>query len=90
MTSKCNYVLVAEYRNIIDRLFRQAAVHYNSCVGNSERTSWRSTSIMMLEKMANIDCKRATERDRQNFLSARRRLQEQVNCVLASGEARYE
>ncbi len=86
MTSQCNCVLVAEYRNVIDRLFRQAVVHYNSCVGNSERASWRSTSIMMLEKMADIDCKRATERDRQNFLSARKRLQNQVNRVLESGE----
>lgn len=86
MALQCNYVLVAEYRNVIDRLFRQAVVHYNSCVGNSERASWRSTSIMMLEKMADINCKRATERDRQNFLSAKKRLQEQVNRVQVCGE----
>ncbi|EBZ0016707.1 hypothetical protein D5X65_24760 [Salmonella enterica subsp. enterica serovar Suberu] len=61
-------------------------VHYNACVGNAERASWRSQSIMALEITADINCKRATERDRRNFLSARKRLQERVNSVLASGE----
>ncbi|RKR53701.1 hypothetical protein C7387_3170 [Yokenella regensburgei] len=42
--------------------------------------------IEALEITADINCKRATERDRRNFLSARKRLQERVNCVLASGE----
>ncbi|EAA4447536.1 hypothetical protein EVG59_06825 [Salmonella enterica subsp. enterica serovar Dortmund] len=61
-------------------------VHYSACVGNDERASWRSQSIMALEITADINCKRATERDRRNFLSARQRLQERVNSVLASGE----
>lgn len=86
MTSKYTYLLVADYRNTIERLFRQAIVHYNACVGNAERASWRSQSIMALEITADINCKRATERDRRNFLSARKRLQERVNSVLASGE----
>ncbi|HBN6385694.1 TPA: hypothetical protein LZR17_003936 [Escherichia coli] len=60
--------------------------HYNTCVGNDERASWRSQSIVALEITADINCKRATERDRRNFLSARKRLQERVNSVLASGE----
>lgn len=86
MTSKYTYLLVADYRNTIERLFRQAIVHYNACVGNAERASWRSQSIMALEITADINCKRATERDRRNFLSARKHLQERVNSVLASGE----
>ncbi|EAB6416863.1 hypothetical protein PJ142_004374 [Salmonella enterica] len=86
MTSKYTYLPVADYRNTIERLFRQAIVHYNACVGNAERASWRSQSIMALEITADINCKRATERDRRNFLSARKRLQERVNSVLASGE----
>ncbi|EBI4610501.1 hypothetical protein CUR65_01580 [Salmonella enterica subsp. enterica serovar Legon] len=86
MTSKYTYLPVADYRNTIERLFRQAIVHYNACVGNAERASWRSQSIMALEITADINCKRATERDRRNFLSARERLQERVNSVLASGE----
>ncbi|AUS68551.1 hypothetical protein CXP54_22525 [Escherichia albertii] len=61
-------------------------VHYSACVGNDERASWRSQSIMALEITADINCKRATERDRRNFLSARKRLQERVNSVMASGE----
>ncbi|APV90911.1 hypothetical protein YN18_003864 [Salmonella enterica subsp. enterica] len=55
-------------------------------MNNEERASWRSQSIALLKITANLDCKRATEHDRQNFLSARTRLQEQVNRVLASGE----
>ncbi|EGE9172265.1 hypothetical protein IBL50_001012 [Salmonella enterica subsp. enterica serovar Nigeria] len=86
MTSKYTYLPVADYRNTIERLFRQAIVHYNACAGNAERASWRSQSIMALEITADINCKRATERDRRNFLSARKRLQERVNSVLASGE----
>ncbi|EEI6324772.1 hypothetical protein GWC41_04515 [Salmonella enterica subsp. enterica] len=86
MTSKYTYLPVADYRNTIERLFRQAIVHYNACVGNAERASWRSQSIMALEITADINCKRAAERDRRNFLSARKRLQERVNSVLASGE----
>lgn len=86
MTSKCTYLPVADYRNTTERLFRQAIVHYSACVGNDERPSWRSQSIMALEITADINCKRATERDRGNFLSARKRLQERVNSVLASGE----
>lgn len=86
MTSKYTYLPVADYRNTIERLFRQAIVHYNACVGNAERAFWRSQSIMALEITADINCKRATERDRRNFLSARERLQERVNSVLASGE----
>ncbi|HBI6863903.1 TPA: hypothetical protein K8E22_003585 [Enterobacter cloacae] len=86
MTSKYTYLPVADYRNTIERLFRQAIVHYNACVGNAERASWRSQSIMALEITADINCKRATERDRRNFLSARERLQKRVNSVLASGE----
>lgn len=86
MTSKYTYLLVADYRDTIERLFRQAIVHYSACVGNDERASWSSQSIMALEITADINCKRATERDRRNFLSARKRLQEQVNRVTASGE----
>ncbi len=86
MTSKYTYLPVADYRNTTEQLFRQAIVHYNACVGNDERASWRSQSIMALEITADINCKRATERDRQNFLSARKRLQERVNSALASGE----
>lgn len=79
-------VLVAEYRGAIDLLFTQAVTHYCSCVSNDERASWRSQSMVLLRITANIDCKRATEHDRQNFLSARTRLQEQVKRVQASGE----
>ncbi|HAH2694017.1 hypothetical protein A8M40_23560 [Escherichia coli] len=61
-------------------------VHYSACVRNDERASWRSQSILALEITADINCKRATERDRRKFLSARKRLQERVNSVLASGE----
>lgn len=86
MTSKYTYLPVADYRNATERLFRQAVVHYNACVGNDERASWRSQSIMALEITADINCKRATERDRRNFLSARERLQKRVNSVLTSGE----
>lgn len=86
MTSEYTYLPVADYRNTTERLFRQAIVHYNACVGNDERASWRSQSIMALEITADINCKRATERDQRNFLSARKRLQERVNNVLASGE----
>lgn len=86
MTSKYIYLPVADYRNTTERLFRQAIAHYNTCVGNDERASWRSQSIVALEITADINCKRATERDRRNFLSARKRLQERVNSVLASGE----
>ncbi len=86
MTSKYTFLPVADYRNTTERLFRQAIVHYNACVGNDERASWRSQSIMALEITADINCKRATERDRRNFLFARKRLQERVNSVLASGE----
>lgn len=86
MTSKYTYLPVADYRNTTERLFRQAIVHYNACVGNDERASWRSKSIMALEITADINCKCATEHDRRNFLSARQRLQERVNSVLASGE----
>ncbi|MCU7326324.1 hypothetical protein [Escherichia albertii] len=86
MTTKYTYLLVADYRNTTERLFRQAIVHYSACVGNDERASWRSQSIMALEITADINCKRATERDRRNFLSARKRLQERVNSVMASGE----
>ncbi|EAM2913172.1 hypothetical protein [Salmonella enterica] len=86
MTSKYTYLPVADYRNTTERLFRQAIVHYSACVGNDERASWRSQSIMALEITADINCKRATERDRRNFLSARERLQERINSLLASGE----
>lgn len=86
MTSKYTYLPVADYRNTTERLFRQAIVHYNACVGNDERASWRSQSIMALEITADINCKRATERDRRNFLSARKRLQNQVDRVLESGK----
>ncbi|EMP6172354.1 TPA: hypothetical protein ACGQPR_002457 [Citrobacter amalonaticus] len=86
MTSKYTYLPVADYRNTTERLFRQAIVHYSACVGNDERASWRSQSIMALEITEDINCKRATERDRRNFLSARKRLQERVNSVLSSGE----
>ncbi|HHO0851942.1 TPA: hypothetical protein ACRTOK_004308 [Escherichia coli] len=86
MTSKYTYLPVADYRNMTERLFRQAIVHYSACVGNDERASWRSQSIMALEITADINCKRATERDRRSFLSARKRLQERINSVLASGE----
>ncbi|EGT5655732.1 hypothetical protein JD793_001849 [Citrobacter braakii] len=55
-------------------------------MSNDERASWRSQSMVLLRITANIDCKRATEHDRQNFLSARTRLQEQVKRVQASGE----
>lgn len=79
-------VLVAEYRDTTDLLFTQAVTHYCSCVNNDERASWRSQSIALLKITANLDCKRATEHDRQNFLSARTRLQEQVKRVQASGE----
>ncbi|EDX3117043.1 hypothetical protein B6O77_004230 [Salmonella enterica subsp. enterica serovar Mississippi] len=86
MTSKYTYLPVADYRNTTERLFLQAIVHYSACVGNDERASWRSQSIMALEITADINCKRATERDRRNFLSARERLQERINSLLASGE----
>ncbi|HHA1945007.1 hypothetical protein M8S78_15735 [Enterobacter hormaechei] len=79
-------VLVAEYRDAVDLLFTQAVAHYCSCVNNDERASWRSQSIALLKITANLDCKRATEGDRQNFLAARTRLQEQVKRVQASGE----
>lgn len=86
MTSKYTYLPVADYRNTTELLFCQAIVHYSACVGNDERASWRSQSLMALEITPDINCKRATERDRRNFLSARKRLQERVNSVLASGE----
>lgn len=85
MTTK-QTVLVAEYRDVVDLLFTQAVTHYCSCVSDDERASWRSQSMALLKMTANIDCKRATERDRQNFLSARMRLQEQVKRVLTTGE----
>lgn len=85
MTTK-QTVLVAEYRDAIDLLFTQAVTHYCSCMSNDERASWRSQSMILLKITANLDCKRATESDRQNFLSARTRLQGQVKLVEASGE----
>lgn len=80
------FVLVAEYRNATDRMFTLANAHFCACVGDGERRSWRGSAQRHLAELENLDCKRASERDRRCFSHASRVLRERIAMVNEHGE----
>jgi hypothetical protein len=60
------WVLVADFRNGIERLFDQAIRHYFACVGNDERAAWRVVSLHELDEVIRLDCKRAKPADHEH------------------------
>jgi hypothetical protein len=63
-------VKVAELRSTYDRLFRQANVHYHSCVGASEVRNWQTVAKRVLEEALSLKCNRASEYDNDQMAQA--------------------
>ncbi len=80
------FVLVAEYRNATDRMFTLANAHFCACVGDDERSSWRSNALRHLTELEDLSCKRANERDRRCYNHASCLLRERIARVNEQGE----
>lgn len=70
-----NTVKVAAFRNAYDHLYRQANVHYHSCVGAREIRSWIEISKRLLAEYSEIQCSRASVYDKEQMERATTNLQ---------------
>ncbi len=82
------WVLVADFRNGIERLFDQANRHYFACVGNDERAAWRVASLHVLDEVIRLDCKRAKPADHERFTYAVQKITDRINRVGPDGTIR--
>jgi len=83
------YVLVDEFRSNICWLYDQSLRHLPACVGNTERLSWRSQALHVLDRVIRLDCKRAKQDDRVMFENAVRSVRSSINEIMSDGSRRY-
>ncbi|MEH5573118.1 hypothetical protein PO590_13675 [Raoultella ornithinolytica] len=82
------YVRVGEFRDKVSWLYDQSLKHFHACVGNSERLSWRSQALHVLDQVIRLDSKRAKPEDREMFERAVRSVRGRVNEVKSDGSLR--
>nr|WP_041474408.1 hypothetical protein [Erwinia sp. Ejp617] len=83
------YVPVGEFRSRIQWLHDQSLRHFHACVGDSERLSWRSQALSVLDQVIRLDSKRAKPADREMFDSAVRSVRDRIRQVMSDGFVRY-
>lgn len=83
------YVPVGEYRDRIQWLYDQSLRHFHACANNSERLSWRSQALYVLDQVIRLDSKRAKPGDREMFESAVRSVRDRIKSVMSDGSVRY-
>jgi hypothetical protein len=70
-------VKVGEFRDAYDALFRLVNVDFHACVGESELVSFQERLARRHREVASLECKRASNYDRDQFS---RSLQAAENC----------
>mgnify|MGYP006980085189 CR=1 FL=1 len=83
------YLPVADYRHHIQWLYDQSRLHLRACVNNTERLSWRSEALHVLDRVIRVDSKRAKSEDRKRFDSAVRRVKSDIESLKSDGSFRH-
>lgn len=69
-------VNVASFRNSVSHLFRVINVDYHACVNAGELRNWQNIAGCVLAEVEGLECKRATQDDRD----------QQRSSLIAAGE----
>jgi len=60
-------VKVAEYREQTDSAYDQIQAHWCACVGDKEKISWFAVSFRVFNRLSQMECSRANERDQERY-----------------------
>lgn len=80
-----NYVPVAEYRHLADRMDTMTMAHFSACVGPKELSRWREMAQALFSKSRPVSCRRAQRRDHYQFILACKSLHSRMECVSHDG-----
>ncbi|EBV2166198.1 hypothetical protein DN168_17650 [Salmonella enterica subsp. enterica serovar Eastbourne] len=83
------YVPVKEYRDRVKWLYDQSLYYFRTCVNNTERLSWRSHALCVLDQVIRLDSKRAKPADRERFDRAVASVRDHIRSVMSDGSLRY-
>lgn len=84
-TGNPDYVPVAEYRNLTDRMNTMTMAHFNACVGPKELMNWREMAYRLFWKCRTVHCRRANNSDHYQFIMAVNHLHRRAQCVSPTG-----
>jgi hypothetical protein len=82
------YVPVAGYRDLTDRMHVTAIGHFGACNSRSDLQHWRTTALRLLRDIRPVACRHATAYDHHRFLMAAHNLQRRTECVSPEGALR--
>ncbi|MFG6076894.1 hypothetical protein [Erwinia sp. OPT-41] len=84
-TDDPDYVPVAKYRSLTNRMNTMAIAHFNACVGPGEYIQWREAAYRLFWKCKHIRCKRAKRGDHFDFITAVNLLHRRARSVSPTG-----
>ncbi|HBD1844088.1 TPA: hypothetical protein KIA93_000294 [Salmonella enterica] len=80
-----NYVPVATYRDLTDRMRVTAVEHFCACCSRDELKHWRMTALKLMQTVRLMACRHATQHDNCQFLMAAHTLNLRIECVSLDG-----
>lgn len=84
-TDNPDYVAVAKYRSLTNRMNTMAITHFNACVDLKEFMQWREAAYRLFWECKHVRCKRAKRGNHFDFITAVNLLHRRARSVSPSG-----